>query len=159
MYLENNDQNESLISIYNEFIIKNVEDMFNKVDSAHKQRSIYMQNNEVVMGNKIHIGSKFKADNKKNLVEKKYFGYSIPMLPSLKNLLKSLPEKLVEPIVNEKIKTNVFDGERIKTKMKRKNTLAFALYLDDMELVNVCGSGTKIHKQSKFEHKIFFKTY
>ena len=34
MYLENNDQNESLTSIYNEFIIKNVEDMFNKVDSA-----------------------------------------------------------------------------------------------------------------------------
>jgi hypothetical protein len=32
--------------------------------------------------------------------------------------------------------------------MQIKNTLAFALYLDDMELVNLCGSGTKVHKQS-----------
>ena len=147
MYLENNEK-ENSIARYNEFLLQNIEDMFNKVDSAHKQRSIYSQNNDVVMGKKIHIGSKFKADNKKNLIEKKYFGYSVPMLPSLKNLLKSIPQKLFEPRINETIKTNVFDGERIKNKMQRKNTLAFALYLDDMELVNLCGSGTKVHKQS-----------
>jgi hypothetical protein len=111
MYLENN---ENSIARYNEFLLQNFEDMINKVDSAHKQRSIYSQNNDVVMRKKIHIGSKFKADNKKNLIEKKYFGYIVPMLRSLKNLLKSIPQKLIEPRINETIKTNVFDGGRIK---------------------------------------------
>ena len=70
------------------------------------------------------------------------------MLPSLQKLLDTLPNQLISPKINQTIKTNVFDGKHMEKKMKRKNTLAFALFVDDMELVNVCDAGTKVHKQS-----------
>ena len=73
---------------------------------------------------------------------------------------KLLDTQLSDPIIAAHpnvFKMNVLDGELIKEKMKRKNTLAIAMYLDDLELVNVAGSGTKIHKQSKFYHIKYFK--
>ena len=159
--MEKNKDEDTGIASYNEFIKSNIEDLFTKVSSIHKQKKTFKNNFNIIEPVRVHVGSTIQASNNNNnqvdLQEKQHLGYYIPFIPSLKKLLDT---QLSDPIIAAHpnvFKMNVLDGELIKEKMKRKNTLAIAMYLDDLELVNVAGSGTKIHKQSKFYHIKYFK--
>lgn len=130
-----------------------IDELFKYTDTAYKQKKVFLDNYETILPQRVELGSTFSAPDyniSEDLIEKKHFSYYIPFIPSLQKLIKTLPSELSDPITsNKNIKTNVFDGEKIKAKMKRKNTLAIVLYLDDMEYVNIAGGATKIHKQSK----------
>lgn len=157
MYIKTNRQHDTLITEYEMFMQKSINALFKNINTAYKQKKAFLENFEVVLPEKVHIGSTIGAPNYENemvLTETIHLAYYVPFIPSLRKLLKTLPTKLLDPTPNRVIKTNVFDGDKIKEKMKRKNTLAIVLYLDDMEFVNIAGSGTTIHKQSYY---IFFR--
>jgi hypothetical protein len=48
------------------------------------------------------------------------------------------------------IKTDKYDGEEIKNKLKNNDSLALTFYVDDAEVVNPIGAHTKKHKLSNY---------
>jgi len=81
-----------------------------------------------------------------------HFGYYIPLKESLENLLNVVPLKSLNFSSKSSfdIKTDVFDGEEIKNKLKNNDSLALTFYVDDAEVVNPIGAFTKKHKLSKY---------
>ena len=102
---------------------------------------------------KVHLGStmsKNSYDNEYKNVE--HFGYYIPLKQSIENLLNIIPQKSLyySSKYNTGEKTDIFDGEEIGNKLKNKDSLALAFYVDDAEVANPVGTNTKKHKLSKY---------
>ena len=47
------------------------------------------------------------------------------------------------------LRNDIFDGEEVKKQTENENRLAFAFYVDDVEVVNPIGVQKKKHKLSR----------
>ena len=137
---------------------------FDKLSTQHKQSEFFKDHSEFVEPIEI-------------LDESRSFriGYVVPFEAKLKNLL-SIPEADffdedqddLNILISKNIKSNLSDGAYIKEairvhKLNRQEennsitvserTLYFALYYDDVEVVNPIGSSTKKHKLGKITRK------
>jgi hypothetical protein len=77
---------------------------------------------------------------------------SVPLKQSIENLLNIIPQKSLNYSSKYSTgeKTDIFDGEEIRNKLKNKDSLALAFYVDDAEVANPVGTNTKKHKLSKY---------
>ena len=132
----------------------------NNLKGFYKQKKAYKTHLNVVEPVKVELGSTISSNVENELNNQYHFGYYVPMQQSLQNWLNvvSVDSLNFQLKTTDGIKNDIFDGENIKQKIRRENTLALALYLDDVEVVNPIGAHKKKHKLSNFKY-ILFNTY
>ena len=127
--------------------------MINNFGSMHKQKKVFKQILDLTEPVKVEIAETVTSEKRNDdikLVEKLHFGYFVPMKQCLTNLISCRPSPYFpKPIDKVGLKNDIFDGQNIKDKISKDNTLVFTVYSDDAEPVNAIGPHTKKHKESK----------
>ena len=100
---------------------------------------------------KVEIGKTLTIHrSEEELNTKSHFGYFIPMKEFLNNLLSIVPYQSLSSSIKlaSDLRNDIFDGEEVMKQTKNENRLAFAFYVDDVEVVNPIGAHKKKHKLS-----------
>ena len=140
-------------------------DLTERLSGFYKQKKIYKTLLNVVEPVKVEIGKTLTIHrSEEELNEKSHFSYYIPMKESVNNLLSIVPYQSLSSSmkVTGDLKNDIFDGEEIKNLTKNENRLAFAFYVDDVEVVNPIGAHKKKHKLSitlNIKLKLFLKLF
>ena len=152
--MENDDTMHQEINNFSRFLINKADNLFDGLNSVYKRKQFYKKNFDFIEPVKVILKNTFSVDEgTTSLVERPTFGYFVPFQRSLEKLLEIIPttEKLEYSGNVGDIKKNVFDGVYIKSKINSqpdKNQLVFAIYCDDLEIVNPIGSHRTKHKIS-----------
>jgi hypothetical protein len=152
--LKNDDTLSQEINKFSKFLINKADNLFDGLNSVYKRKQFYKENFDIINPVKVILKNTFSVDEgTTSIAENPTFGYYVPFKRSLEKLLQIIPEteKLEYSGNSGDIKTNVFDGDYIDKKLKsqpNKNQLVFAIYCDDLEIVNPIGSHRTKHKIS-----------
>lgn len=142
------------------FLTTETDTLFNGLNSVYKRKQFYTENFGFINPVKVILKKTFTADEESlNLAETEIFGYYVPFQRSLEKLLSLIPstDKLDYSGNLDSFKTNIFDGNFIKNMLsskKNKNQLLFAIYCDELEIVNPIGAHRTKHKISEFSKSI-----
>ncbi len=130
--------------------------LFEGLSTEHRQTNFFTEHGNFINPIEVKINKGTSKENK--------LGFYVPFKPKLETIL-SLPETSVidnennEVLRNKNIYSNVSDGTYVKKIIddkKEKNNLSgslnekvillFAMYYDDIEVVNAIGNSRKKHK-------------